>query len=76
MEKWCNDNKVYPDLIKMDVEGCELEIIMSSLNIIKNVKVMFLEEKFGNSNALRKVLSQFFDISRGLLELTCIKKKG
>lgn len=75
MEQWCNENEVYPNLIKMDVEGCELEIILSSMNIIKKqVEVMFLEEKFGNSKALRSVLGEFFKISKTQLELTCIRK--
>lgn len=75
MEAWCKENNIYPDLIKMDVEGCELDIILSSINVIKDVQVMFMEEKFGNSPKLRSVLSKYFDISKSVLELTCINKR-
>ena len=72
--EWCKDNDVYPNLIKMDCEGCELEIILSSIDVIKKADVLFLEEKFGNSPKLRSILGEFFNISRTILELTCIKK--
>jgi FkbM family methyltransferase len=47
LENFCKDLDVYPDFIKLDVEGCEFEILNSiKSDILKNVKAILVEVNY------------------------------
>lgn len=64
VENWCKSNGLIPDLIKLDAEGCESEIIVSSTNLIEKVRHLIVEDNFksyfGNVDMAQEILSRHF----------------
>lgn len=58
LDEWCERNKVFPTLIKIDVEGHELDVLKGALRMIKRSKVVQFE--FGGANIDTKTFFQDF----------------
>ena len=58
LDEWCELNKVSPTLIKIDVEGHELDVLQGGLNTLKGVKVVQFE--FGGCNIDTRTYFQDF----------------
>jgi FkbM family methyltransferase len=59
-----NRNFPYPDLLKIDVQGCEIDILKGSTDIIKNVKHLIVELQHVEYN----IGAQLFDTSIPIIE--------
>ena len=69
--KWCTVNNIIPDMLKIDIEGCELPLIESAneYDLIKNFKLVYIEINltYPSSKNVENILSKFMVIvSRGL----------
>jgi len=64
--KWCNDNGVYPDFIKLDVEGCEYEILKNAKDsgILQKTKALYVEinNTFPTAQLAKELLCEDYDI--------------
>lgn len=60
LDTWClsQSPKVFPNIIKMDVEGHELDVLMGAVQILESVEVIQFE--FGGSNIDTKTYFQDF----------------
>ncbi|CAN2171424.1 fkbM_fam, methyltransferase, FkbM family [Candidatus Nanopelagicaceae bacterium] len=58
LESWCTENRVHPDLIKIDVEGHELDVLNSGRSVISNSAVVQFE--FGGCNIDTRTFFQDF----------------
>lgn len=58
LDEWCGFNKVEPTLIKIDVEGHELDVLKGGLNTLKGAKVVQFE--FGGCNIDTRTYFQDF----------------
>ena len=58
LDEWSNTAKVFPDLIKMDVEGHELDILLGGLKTLAMARVVQFE--FGGCNIDTKTFFQDF----------------
>jgi FkbM family methyltransferase len=47
LDLFTQETKIYPDVIKIDAEGAELDIIMGGLDVILNCKTLILEMPYG-----------------------------
>ena len=59
LDEFCRDKKISPDIIKVDIEGSEIEMLIGAKNIIKKHKpIIFLSyhpfhlKKLGYKNSL------------------------
>lgn len=45
LSDWCNTHKIIPDLIWMDIEGCEHNVVSDLIhtNLIKNIPYLYIE---------------------------------
>lgn len=44
LEDWCKWNKIeHIDLLRLELEGLELKVLQSSANILKNVKIIYVQ---------------------------------
>lgn len=43
LESWCMANNVVPDILKLDVEGFEIEVLSGSGEILKEIKLIQME---------------------------------
>ena len=41
LDQFCKDKKISPDIIKVDIEGSEIEMLIGAKNIIKNLDQLF-----------------------------------
>lgn len=47
LDQWCLDNNIdHIDLLKLELEGNELQVLMSSPNVLKNLKVLQVQTAF------------------------------
>lgn len=58
LDDWCKANKFIPNLIKLDVEGHELEVLTGGIGILKEVDVVQFE--FGGCNIDTRTYFQDF----------------
>lgn len=58
LDSWCEENAVYPDLIKIDVEGSEFEVLIGSKETLKHARLVQFE--FGGSNIDSRTFFQDF----------------
>jgi FkbM family methyltransferase len=58
LDEWCKSNSIWPSIIKMDVEGHELDVLNSGLNAIKRARVIQFE--FGGCNIDTRTYFQDF----------------
>lgn len=58
LDDWCEKNSTWPTIIKMDVEGHELDVLKSGFNAVKKAKVIQFE--FGGCNIDTRTYFQDF----------------
>lgn len=58
LDNWCSENQIIPDLLKLDVEGHELDVIKGASNSIRQVQVIQFE--FGGCNIDTRTFFQDF----------------
>jgi|688.fasta_scaffold98025_4 FkbM family methyltransferase len=58
LDDWCISNNLWPDMIKMDVEGHELEVLTKGIQALKNVSAIQFE--FGGCNIDTRTFFQDF----------------
>jgi hypothetical protein len=65
LNKICNNFKFYPDIVKIDIEGYEVELIHDSEDLLKNGSYFLIEfhqrkilEKYNNA----KIIEDFFTL--------------
>ena len=58
LDQWCQENHVLPDLIKIDVEGHELDVLEGAQNLIREVSLIQFE--FGGCNIDTRTFFQDF----------------
>jgi len=58
LDNWCRENQVFPDLLKLDVEGHELDVLKGAQNSIRKVQVIQFE--FGGCNIDTRTYFQDF----------------
>ena len=63
LDKFCKDKKISPDIIKVDIEGSEIEMLIGAKNIIKKSRpIIFLSyhpfhiKKLGYKSSLSLIL--------------------
>jgi hypothetical protein len=83
MEKWCREQDTYPDLIKLDVEGSELEVLRSIRGpILDGIRAIIIEvnydEKFPHPSLINICLLEngFKAAIPELGKVTTIKQDG
>ncbi len=60
LDSYCNSNDIFPDLIKIDVEGDEIEVLKNSKEVLKRKPSLFISiHPFvkGNENVEEEILS-------------------
>lgn len=64
--EWCTKTNIFPDMMKIDVEGCEYDILKNAhdSNILKNVKIVYIEinNVYSSSQSAKELLLQSFKI--------------
>lgn len=45
MDTFCNEHKICPNIVKIDVEGCSLEVLKSFGSLISNIDIMHVESE-------------------------------
>jgi FkbM family methyltransferase len=58
LDEWCNENAIWPDVIKMDVEGHELDVLKGGENAVANARAVQFE--FGGCNIDTRTFFQDF----------------
>lgn len=67
--KWCHENNVYPDVIKIDIEGSETKVIKDAYEngIIDKIHFMYIEfnRRYPQSQEAKKILdAEMVEIGR------------
>jgi len=58
IDNYCEINKIIPDLLKIDVEGHELDVLKGSLNVLEKISIVQFE--FGGCNIDTRTFFQDF----------------
>jgi FkbM family methyltransferase len=58
LDDWCSENSVYPDLLKMDVEGHELEVLKGARECLR--RCLMVQFEFGGCNIDSRTYFQDF----------------
>ena len=67
LDIFCQHNNVYPDIIKVDIEGSEIKMLMSAKRILKKYKqFIFLSYHSYHIKKLGYQKSFFFDVLKKL----------
>lgn len=67
LDIFCQHNNVYPDIIKVDIEGSEIKMLMSAKRILKKYKqFIFLSYHSYHIQKLGYQKSFFFDVLKKL----------
>lgn len=65
LDDWCQENQIdHIDILKLELEGAELQVLESSPNILKNVKMIWLQTFF---HPFRKDMTFYFNLKDYLL---------
>ena len=66
MSKWCHDNNIIPDLLWMDIEGCEYQVIAELIQsgLIKSIPYIYIEinPTYETSSLIANLLSDYDQI--------------
>lgn len=64
LDTFCEEHNIFPNIIKIDVEGFEKEVIEGAQNILKNVELLIIEinnkslSRFGNPEPIYSILKK------------------
>ena len=58
IDNYCEVNRIIPNLLKIDVEGHELDVLMGSLNVVDKISIIQFE--FGGCNIDTRTFFQDF----------------
>lgn len=66
LDDWCRENQIdHIDILKLELEGLELQVLESSPHILKNVKILWLQSFF---HPFRKDMTFYFTLKDFLLK--------
>ena len=77
IDDYCSRNKIDRiDLLKMDVEGYELNIIKGACDMLINGKIGLIQFEFGAKSEERYSLGEFFNLLEGQYKICRILRHG
>lgn len=78
IDNYCKDNKIKEiDLLKMDIEGNEMNALKGATKILKSKKINHIQIEFGGANVdSRTYLKDFWDLLHNNYKMYRIMKNG
>lgn len=80
LDKWCEDNSIYPDLLWVDVQGAELNLYNGGKEVLKNhVKVIMTEvgmKSYYDGHGLKPCIDRLLIEELGFIELKSAFKRN
>lgn len=77
LDAYCSSNNIKNiDLLKIDVEGYELKVLVGAKEMIKNGNIQLIQFEFGAPSEEKYSLKDFFDMLGGQYQICRILKHG